>query len=459
MTHPVPATGEFDVAIIGGGAAGVLVAIHLLASEGPALRIAVIEPRPVLGQGAAYSTDQPEHLLNVIASRMSAFPADPSHFVRYLETQPDYRGDPLLAQRFAQRRDYGRYLQATLAAMPGSDNVHWLRDEAVDIDRGEVSMIRLASDVSVHACAVVLALGNFARGLPLPASALHGSTEAIDAWDYRAIQRIEPSAEVGILGSGLSMVDAVVSLAARGHRGRITVISRHGLVPLSHARPGTQDTDIGDLPQLGLRQRLRAIRRLAAEAQRNGEPWQWTMDRLRHHVQALWTSLSPVEQRRFLRHGARFWDIHRHRIAPSVARQLDALQVFGQLRVLAGHLVSIARDSEGTRIHFRPRGESEAQELRVDHLINSTGMESNIARMASPLVASLRQQGLIASGPHGIGLATDASGKIVTEAAAQVFLATLGAMRIGMLWESIAIPELREQARHLAIALRSHLRV
>ena len=459
--HSLTAVHEFDVAIIGGGAAGVLVAIHLLSSSKIALRIAIIEPQSELGQGAAYSTVYPEHLLNVIASRMSALPSDPDHFVRFLAAQgkeqsADDDKTPL-AHRFARRLDFGRYLRATLAAQPGAEQVQWLHEEAVDIERDAATSytIRLRSGAAMHARSVVLAIGNFARGIPLPATAIHGEPKIINAWDYPAIRGIGPEADVCIIGSGLSMVDAVISLASTRHRGKITVLSRHGLMPLPHAMPGPQEGDVKDLLDLSIRQRLRALRALVTAGEENGEPWQWTMDRLRPHVQSMWTRLSRVEQRRFLRHAARFWDIHRHRIAPSVAEQIDALRLSGQFEICAGRLDAIARGVDGTQVRFRPRNKSLDREIRADYVINSTGMESNIKRMKSSLVEALERRCIVAAGLHGIGIATDQLGAVVsTDGEVSDNLHTLGALRVGQLWESIAVPELRDQARRIADAIR-----
>ena len=61
----------FDFAIIGGGAAGVLLALRLLRDGAAGQTIALIEPGEP-GRGVAYGTDDPAHVLNVGAGNMSA---------------------------------------------------------------------------------------------------------------------------------------------------------------------------------------------------------------------------------------------------------------------------------------------------------------------------------------------------------------------------------------------------
>ena len=443
---------RFDAVILGGGAAGTLVAIRLLADGDR--RVAIVEPDAVLARGAAYSTEFPEHLLNVIASRMSAIDEDPGHFVRFLAGEhPDMDADALGAT-FAPRHDYGRYLRHTLAAQPGHHALLHVRDRAVDIAPGDASdaIVHLASGATLRAAHVVLAVGNAPRSLP--AYLRHEGMRIADAWDYAAVRGIEPDAEVCIIGSGLSMVDAALSLAENGHRGRIHVLSRHGLMPLPHAaRAGSQHcAGIDDLLPLGVLGRWRAIRKRVAEVVTAGEPWQWSFDRLRHHGQALWRSLDDDERRRFLRHAVRHWDIHRHRIAPQVADALERLRSNGQLDVAACRLLAIEADGQGgSRIRLRPRRAAQERTIHADWIVNATGVETNIDLRPGELMHALRERGRVLPGRHGIGIASTGIGQVLdAHGRPDPRLLVLGTLRIGDLWESIAIPELRVQARQIA---------
>ena len=450
----IPGESRFGTVIVGGGAAGVLVAIRLLMDRREAGPVAVVEPDAVLARGAAYATGREEHLLNVVAGRMSAIAEQPSHFVDFLAQ--DGAGDqPGLADRFAPRRDYGRYLRYTLASLPdGRAPVH-LRERAVDIERdGEGFVVHLGSGARIAARHVVLAVGNAPR--PLPDYLQHPGMRLAEAWDYEAVQAIEPGAAVCILGSGLSMVDAVLSLDARGHRGPIHVLSRHGLMPLAHARTGPQHGQgVDDLLPLGILERWRMLRRRVADAVAAGEPWQWSFDRLRHHGQALWRSLDDRQRRRFLRHAVRYWDIHRHRIAPQVADTLARLRDTGQLQVSPGRLRSISADpAGGSQVHFRPRHSQRERMLRADWIVNATGVETNIDLRPGALLAALRERGMALPGPQGLGLASSDIGHVLDRRGQpDPALYVLGALRIGDLWESIAIPELREQARDIAASI------
>ena len=75
------------VLVVGGGASGVLMAAHLLRDPQGQAQVTILEGRHMLGCGIAYSTDDPDHLLNTRAISMSAFPDQPGHFCDWLAEQ------------------------------------------------------------------------------------------------------------------------------------------------------------------------------------------------------------------------------------------------------------------------------------------------------------------------------------------------------------------------------------
>ena len=443
----IAAADPFDVVIIGGGAAGVLAAIHLLRASEGRIRLCVVESRALLGEGAAYSTRDPAHLLNVPAGGVSAFGDEPDHFVRHLLAAgaTPAKGDADLARRYVPRLEYGRYLRATLGRHIAIESVH-VRDEAVDVTGSGPYSIRLGSGRTLHGGAVVMATGNFPRSI----AATRSCTNAVaidNAWDYEAIATILPDADVCIIGAGLSMADAVVSLAGHRHRGSITVLSRHGLMPLTHAAGRGPAADIDDLLALGVRGRLHAIRARAQAGVSDGRPWQWTMDGLRPHGQRLWRSLDDNEQRRFLRHAQRYWDIHRHRVAPEVATRIDSLRHSRQLTVHAGRVASIDSGPAGFDVAWRARGTAATEHLQVHRVIACAGIETRLQYMPGPLLAALAARGMVAPDPHELGLAIDDAGALVAaDGVPQPRLLAIGSARIGHDWEATAIPELRAQA-------------
>src|SRR6266851_3382556 len=148
--------GPVDVAIVGSGASGTLVAVQLLRQARGPWRIALVERSGALARGLAYGPAESCHLLNVPAAGMSALPDDPGHFVRWSGAAPD---------AFVPRAVYGMYLEALLTeaharAAPGV-TLQFVCGEAVSaaVDDGAVR-IALREGREIQARASVLALGN-----------------------------------------------------------------------------------------------------------------------------------------------------------------------------------------------------------------------------------------------------------------------------------------------------------
>lgn len=84
-------------------------------------KVMPIDRRTPFATGVAYSTGNSDHVLNVRAGDMSAWPDQPGHFVEWLarETSP-----PLREDMFATRGQYGQYSQGP-ADSTGGDCRRW----------------------------------------------------------------------------------------------------------------------------------------------------------------------------------------------------------------------------------------------------------------------------------------------------------------------------------------------
>ncbi|MEQ8037107.1 FAD/NAD(P)-binding protein [Xanthomonas sp. WHRI 6106] len=448
--------GDAVIAIVGGGASGVLVAVQLLQQATTPMQIVLIEPHAVLGEGVAYSTTRPEHLLNVPAGRMSALADVPQDFVDYLRAQGCCAAldAAQLPQQFVGRRHYAPYLrdrlQAARAASPATLRVHAARVQTLQ-PSATGALLQLDDGHTVLAAAVVLAVGNALRPLPLRGATGLSAAQRVEAWDTGAVAALPQDAAVCIVGSGLSMADTVVTLAAQAHRGAVHVVSRHGLLPLPQAHGAAADFDPQPLLALPLRARLHRLRQHARDALAQGRPWQSVMERIRPLSQALWQTLSVADQRRFLRHVVRYWDVHRHRIAAPVHAQLQAMRARGQLQLHRARLDVAFEVGACVRVSAGAASAGHALQLDVQTLVNATGVEMRVQAMRNPLLQQLLGQGIAVAGPHGIGVDTAADGSLIdADRQANPRLRVIGSLRIGSLWESLAVPELREQAAAIA---------
>jgi uncharacterized NAD(P)/FAD-binding protein YdhS len=307
-----------------------------------------------MGRGVAYSTTEPSHVLNVRAEGMSAWADDPGHFAEFFaRTENGGRRD------FAQRGDFATYLAKILdeAVASGLTRPIEANVTRASSDNGGWQL-GLEDGSMIKARAVVLALGNQDPEWPgaLPAD---GSRFIGNPWGSAARDAIVEASSDGkpvlMIGTGLTMVDLVLSLDAAGDQGKMVAISRRGLIPRSHADFEPAPVVGSELPS-GLLGLSRWLRRRGAQV-----GWRAAVDSLRPHSRDWWQDLSEQEQRRFMRHARPWWDVHRHRIAPEVAGTIQRLVSEGRLQIIAGQIVSAKEGAEGANVEYRRRGSDESQ--------------------------------------------------------------------------------------------------
>lgn len=440
------------IAVIGGGASGVLMALHLLRQTMP-LHVVLIEKSDLLGCGVAYGTREPGHLLNTRAANMSAFADQPAHFVDWLRTHVDPATCPF---SFVSRRIYGRYLAETLAVAAGSGRMTCLRDEATRLTpSGAGYRIALASGDVIHADVAILATGHaLPAGTPADAVNQPWATEA----------PLAPDADVLLIGTGLTMVDQALKLLRAGHRGRIEAISRRGLLPRAHADAAPITLVTANLP-LGwpVSQLLRWLRGRVSDAALQGGDWRGVVDGLRPHVRTIWQAMSLAERARFLRHACTWWEVHRHRVPPESAAALDRALNEGRLTLRRAAFVGAERVSDEhvlVRLRAVPGGPEEHHTFQA--VIDCRGIRRDLLQHAAPIIRHLLADGLATLDPLRLGIGVDHEGRpLRPDGTAHHGIHTIGPVSRAALWEITAIPDIRMQAAEVARTLatlgrRSH---
>ncbi len=441
---------EFDVAIVGAGASGTLVAAQLwnLWPEG---LVALIGNAARPARGVAYDTPYQSHLLNVRAGNMSAFPDDRDHFTRWLIQ----RRLTATGADFAPRTWYGDYLAEILAeALRAPTPITPLTGEVVSAMRyGDRWLLQLADGSVLIARSVVLAVGNLPPNDPPGFSAdLPGYWR--NSWASDVARDLATDAPVLIIGTGLTMVDVVLALREMGHRGPIAALSHHGRLYQRHATFTPRLLTSLPAEFASPRRALCWLRNEIARAQQSGNNWRAVIDSLRPHTATIWQQWSSAQRASFLRHGRNLWDIHRHRVAPQVGEQLNALMAQGTLTLHAGRVLSAEATAHGVKVRWLPKDTDHPQQFDVARVINCTGPQRDYGRVNTPLIAALRNGGWLTPDPLRLGCVTDIDGRLIgVDGKPVVGLYTIGPLRIADLWESIAIPEIRVQAAALANVL------
>lgn len=425
------------VAVVGGGFSGAMLAARL-AEKGVAS--ALINRSADFGLGVAYSTPFDGHLLNVRSGRMSAVEDRPGDFVAWLEANHPERAGP---DGFAPRRVYGLYVQARLKAV---ESAHPGLIERVVGEVAEMTAegVRLSDGRVIATDRVVLATGN-----PAPKTAGDSGGRVIsDPWAPGALERIGVEDTVAIIGTGLTMVDMAVWLRARGWRGRMQAVSRRGLQPRAHElTPDTPVKPEADVLEGSASQRLHAGRAMA----RQGD-WRGVMEGLRPITAELWAKADLKTQARWVRHLRPWWDVHRHRIAPEIAAEIQALRDGERLTTSAGRVRGVEATRDGVEVTVRGKGDGAVRTLSTDWLIDCSGPGHDPARdpLTGPLIASGRAR----MDALRLGLDLDDQGHVISrDGAVDPGLFVLGPPARAAFWETIAVPDIRKRIEDVASQL------
>lgn len=439
------------IAILGGGYSGLMTAVNLVRLGAEPDQITLINAQRPVGRGVAYGTRRMEHLLNVAARNMSAFPDLPDHFAGWLRSRSEYDQVPEseLRERFIPRMIYGDYLRSLLH--------HYLTGarfvEGTAVDVAVDGTVLLEDGRTLAAERVVLACGNEAPA-PLPgAEELAGHPGwAGNPWLDWEKRLPGYGGTIVLLGTGLTTVDAMVSLRALGWQGCVHAVSRHGWLPHAHFR-GIEYPDFPpagvDLASLGLEKLVELMEMHCARLRERGANPAIIVDKMRPHTQRVWRRFTREEKLRFAREYAARWNVLRHRIAPEIHAQITTAQLIGQLQVHAAMIENVSPAGDQVRVSL-----SGGKSLVGDLVINATGPQTRFTQLQNPLLRNLLRAGMISPDELDMGLRIDPDHTVIDGAGRRSErLLALGPLLRGTYWETIAVPELRGQARRVAETL------
>ena len=422
-----------NVLIVGGGASGILVATNLLRHAKDQTSIVVADPRFPLGRGIAYSAQDPSHVLNVPAGRMSMFVDDPNHFVNWSQSDKNY---------FAPRMNYGDYLAQTY--MHFNENSAVATSEHVQLSVNHLEKTKdgwsatLSDEVHKSFDAVVIALGH-GKAFALSASISSSKNYIEDAW--RDNYQISDGVLLGI-GTGLTFVDHALSHLRKSDKNSVIGISRNGLLPQSHlpnrAEPLPVDAYARTTPD--------AVRKFIESS----NDWRAAQDGIRHELPEIWHAWDDEKKNKFLKEQLRWWNVHRHRLSPEIGQEIQDMIAIGRLRIIATELISIDDSDERSIAHF-----ADGTSLAVNSVLNCLGYQTV---GDEGLLGSLFKSGVASLGPLNLGLITNFPDYQVVAKNGEVHknLFALGPILFGERFETTAIPEIRVQADSIALSILNY---
>ncbi len=443
------------IAIIGAGLSGRLLALNLLQQAASSDCIWLVDRSDTVAMGPAYSNNDEYLLLNVPACKMGAYSRDPEHFLKWVQS----KGLQARPWDFLPRKLYRDYIldQVNEAQQARRDypSFEQVIGDVTDIEISqEGAILPMEGRAPLIADKVVLALGNFPPRHPQiqNRSALASARYVHIPWSSGILDSLSRNETVVIIGTGQTTVDLVATLHRRKHKGRILAISRRGLLPMAHRGFETYPPFFEEIKDMKrLLEVFRTVRVHLERAEALGIDVRSVIDSLRPDTQALWQSLPEDEKRRFLRHVFRYWEIIRSRIPPESQAIVEGMRASGQLEILKGQIRDLVDSETGMEVHYALDGGEQREILKAALVINCIGPESDYGRNDQPLVKNLIRRGLVSPGPANLGMDAKPNGALIgRDGAVSEVLYTLGSTMRGVLWEVLAVPEIRVQAEKLA---------
>jgi Uncharacterized protein conserved in bacteria len=451
VTAPPPSR----IAIIGGGFTGATIARHLADRGFDSLQeITVFEPRQHLGAGLAYDTEDPSLRLNVAAHRMRAVPGDPGAFVRWLESSRSLAADPESISDggiYARRRDFGAFMHDQMKPFVESGQIRHVRERVRSVQRlqGEWE-VEGTSGTRILADIVVLATGYPPPSVPtqMPNALIRSRKLISQVYGGNLRASCEAEDEILIVGAGLTALDVIASLRADGHRGRITLLSRTGLLPRCQAPGDFSPHGEFDLDTVSTtRDLLRMVRSTLRNVTEDGLPWQSVFDALRHQGQRIWAQLPSQERRRLLRHLRRWYEVHRYRMPPQLGAILERETESGQVSQTTGRLGRVQEHDGRLDVQITGSRGQPRHSLTIDRIVLATGPDMAHVLDHQPLLQTMHRQGLLTEDPLGLGIACDADSRALTRGGIPTpTLFVAGPLARGTFGELTGVPEIAAQA-------------
>ncbi|MBT3535952.1 MAG: SidA/IucD/PvdA family monooxygenase, partial [Rhodospirillaceae bacterium] len=378
-----------------------------------------------------------------------------------------------------RRSLFGDYMvgevRAHMAKNPSASQLRHVQDRAAAI-AGDAAGYRvsLMGGGEVAADFVVLCTSHGQPALPpgFDADLARHDGLVLDPWAEAKLSNIGTRDRILVVGAGLTGADVVTSLRHHGHRGGVTMISRHGL-------PSNRQHDFGDInillervrrpvPDLIARhgefnsvaQVVRAVRQDVSAAKRKADnaDWREAFDHVRDAAGAIWRGLPTVEKLRYSRHLSSYYGSHRNRVAPQVVDKLDEMRRAGQLSVLAGQIESARADGAAIAVAFHERHGGKSHLQTFDAVIICTGPIHRPDATGNAFLQDVVHKGFARSDAYGLGMDVDNVGRAIgANDLPSKGLYVVGPLTRGYFGDVIGVPQITAQLHTILPALLGEL--
>lgn len=452
------------IGIIGGGFSGTMTAIQLIKQAESPIKITLIDQQQFFLKGIAYNSYSDTHILNVPASKMSAFPDEPEHFLNWVLTQPAFidKNKELLGAAFLPRNLYGVYIEhlwkeMEQLALKKGISIAFFDAEVEDLELTDEDVtILLNTNNKLTVNKVVIATGNQTpRNPTIKNKTFYSCTNYFkNPWQKNSIENITSNLPILIIGNGLTMVDTLLGLEEVGYKGVVFSLSPNGYNMLPHRHNGIKYTQLVDEKDsyTSLNDWTKAVFKHIRLVRSYGLSAEPVIDSLRPFTQDIWKNLSDVERQQFMSRIRHLWGVARHRIPLNTHDKIQQLRIQRRLNIIAGRLLDINETDKGIEVQFYNKKSGNTEAIIVGRVINCTGPDSDITNFSSHFLKKCLEKGYIKQDNLKLGLRANTQTFQVLNSVLenQPRMYAIGSLLRGELWETTAVNELRIQAKLVA---------
>lgn len=409
-----------EIILIGLGASGVSFLTQLSRSAKETrnynIKVKVISTKDYFSKGKAFGASKEIHLMNTLSSTMGLDILDDKSYIRWLEQKG------LKVNSYTKRLEYSQYISECYSFLKSESiiNIEEFRSEAVSIDITDMNdiVITTSKNENIKGDCLIYAPGTVNSDNFAEISYLENFHHNLD--DLNSIPK---NSSVGILGSGLTSVDAIRELVESGHYGKISLYSRSGNAPTCISMENrytpniltfenilknfskTDSLSISSLKSL-LNKEVKDVKHEVLEAKKRlnknvGDYWRYLYSRAnnadlpfqdilvstRPYAHKVWSLLNDRDKLIFNTRHSSSWATWRHPIPTKVIKELYELHDFGQLDIF--QLTSKPRfENKGFFINTTQGLKQE------EYLIDATGGSHQVLNNKDLFLNSLLLNGL-----------------------------------------------------------------
>ena len=452
---------HFPITVIGDGYAAAMVVWHSHKNGIPLEDIAVVGGKP-LGQGFAYGTTHPDFRLNVADKIMVVDPENPELFPNWAVA--NIRDDEAQhkAGWFYRRADFAHFVNDLLDDIGADKRLSLIQHRAVDLKpantptSGPVWQVILDDSKKLTTDMAILATGNpppAADHLLAPSSHLPRvpnqapnqiPEQIIDnPWNGDKLLSVDSKAKILMVGGGLTAMDACLSLFNQNHRGQITIITPHGLLPPPQSPWEYHEVSPWPTPLSGAGF-VRHFRKQLPAKNWQSEAWQSAFESVRLTLAEGWALMSQIDRGRVTRRLGWLWSLARYRSCPQTWHAAETMLADGRLNIISGRVAQI---TPARKLTVRLTDQTE---LSCDNVIVASGLGRDA------LIDKLTASGTVGSLEMFPGLSVDQDMDVLTPSGhKRPGLKAIGAPTRFSLGDSVGAATIARHASLLAASLKA----